>query len=168
MWTLHDFPAYGLLSGLTTKGFKVCPVCEPHTISCRSKIFRKNVYCNCHRRYLPQDHYFRGADAAFDGEACHEQPEEPLTRYQTIRRGYQSEAYIDGGSTEKDDEFPGKEHGVKRISTLYQLPYWRVNLQTHSLCILLSHLNINNMDHLWSLVNFVLQQPKKNDILYLM
>ena len=32
MWTLHDFPAYGLISGLTTKGFKACPVCGPHTI----------------------------------------------------------------------------------------------------------------------------------------
>ena len=52
MWTLHDFPAYGLLSGLTTKGFKACPVCGPHTISRRSKILRKNVYYNCHRRYL--------------------------------------------------------------------------------------------------------------------
>ena len=52
MWTLHDFPAYGLISGLTTKGFKACPVCGPHTISRRSKVLRKNVYCNCHRRYL--------------------------------------------------------------------------------------------------------------------
>ena len=52
MWTLHDFPAYGLISGLTTKGFKACPVCGPHTKSRRSKVLRKNVYCNCHRWYL--------------------------------------------------------------------------------------------------------------------
>ena len=114
MWTLHDFPAYGLLSGLTTKGFKACPVCGPHTISRRSKILRKNVYCNCHRRYLPQDHHFRGAHAAFDGVACPEMEKEPLTGNQTIRRGYQSETYIDGGGTEKDAEFPAREHGVKR------------------------------------------------------
>ena len=127
MWTLHDFPAYGLISGLTTKGFKGCPVCGPHTISRRSSILRKNVYCNCHRRYLPEDHYFRAADAAFDGNACHEMQEEPLNGNQTIRRGYQSEAYIDSGGTEKDDDFPAKEHGVKRVSALYQLPYWRVS-----------------------------------------
>ena len=127
MWTLHDFPAYGLISGLTTKGFKGCPVCGPHTISRRSKILRKNVYCNCHRRYLPEDHYFRGAAAAFDGEASHDTVAEPLTGNQTIWHGYQSEAYIDGGGTEKDDEFPAKQHGVKRVSALYQLPYWRVS-----------------------------------------
>ena len=95
----------------------------------------------------PQDHYFRGADAAFDGEACHEMEEEPLTGNQTIRRGYQSEAYMDGGGTEKDAEFPGKEHGVKRVPALYQLPYWRVSLQNHSPCMLLSLLITNNMDH---------------------
>ena len=144
MWTLHDFPAYGLLSGLTTKGFKACPVCGPHTISRRSKILRKNVYCNCHRRYLPRDHYFRGADAAFDGEACHEMDEDPLTGNQTIRRGYQSEAYLDGGGTEKDAEFPGKEHGVKRVSALYQLPYWRVSIHNYILYIFLTHIYTNN------------------------
>ena len=165
MWTLHDFPAYGLLSGLTTKGFKGCPVCGPHTVSRRSKILRKNVYCNCHRRYLPQDHYFRGADAAFDGEACHEQSEEPLTGNQTIRRGYQSEAYIDAGGTEKDADFPGKVHGVKRVSALYQLPYWRVSYQNHLLCILISHLNINHTLILWSLVKFGSQEPLEEVVL---
>ena len=127
MWTLHDFPAYGLISRLTTKGFKGCHVCGPHTISRRSKILRKNVYCNCHRRILQEAHYFRGAAAAFDGEACHETVPESLTGNQTIRRGRQSEAYFDGGGTEKDDEYPAKEHGVKRVSALYQLPYWRVS-----------------------------------------
>ena len=126
MWTLHDFPAYGLISGLTTKGFKAYPVCGPHTISRRSKLLQKNVYCNCHRRYLQEGHYFRAAHAAFDGEANHELESEPLTGNQTIRRGRESEAYIDGGGMEKDEEFPAKVHGVKRVSALYQLPYWRV------------------------------------------
>ena len=127
LWTLHDFPAYGLISGLTTKGFKACPVCGPHTISRRSKLLKKNIYCSCHRRYLPPDHYFRGAGAAFDNEASDLVEEAPLTGNQTIRRGRMSEAYTDGGGTEKDNAFPAKEHGVKRVSALYQLPYWRVN-----------------------------------------
>ena len=139
MWTLHDFPAYGLISGLTTKGFKGCPVCGPHTISRRSKILRKNVYCNSHRRFLQEDHYFRVAAAAFDGEAIHETVPEPLTGNQTIRRGAQSEAYLDGGGTEKDDEFPAKEHGVKRVSALYQLPYWRVSTASSSFILFASY-----------------------------
>jgi hypothetical protein len=134
MWTLHDFPALGLISGLTTKGFKGCPVCGPHTKSRRSKVLRKIVYCNCHRRYLRQDHYFRGAVDAFDNESNDELEEQPLTGNDTIRRGRQSEAYIDGGGTEKDDGFPAKEHGVKRVSALYQLPYWRVSAYNHNPC----------------------------------
>jgi hypothetical protein len=136
MWCLHDFPAYGLISGLTTRGFKGCPVCGPHTISRRSAILRKNVYCNCHRRYLRQDHHFRGADAAFDNEPNDEIESPPLTGNQTIRLGLQSEAYIDAGGTEKDNEFPAKEHGVKRVSALFQLPYWRVSAMFITFCIL--------------------------------
>ena len=149
MWTLHDFPAYGLISGLTVKGFKGCPVCGPHTVSRRSKVLRKNVYCNLHRRYLPEDHYFRGAVAAFDNEANVDTEEEPLTGNQTIRRGAQSERYIDSGGLEKDDAYPAKEHGVKRVSALYQLPYWRVSstkpyhLQDPCLCVHKSLLHSN-------------------------
>jgi hypothetical protein len=159
MWTLHDFPAYGLISGLTTKGFKGCLVCGPHTVSRRSKILRKNVYCSCHRRYLPENHYFRGVAAAFDGEASHETEAEPLTGNQTIRCGAQSEAYIDGGGTEKDDEFPAKEHGVKRISALYQLSYWRVSIANMSLLIVLVLFERDNMAvaYLLSIVVILIQ-----------
>ena len=41
MWTLHDFPTYGLISGQTIKGFKACPICRPHTVSHRSRILQK-------------------------------------------------------------------------------------------------------------------------------
>ena len=80
---------------------------------------QENVYYNCHRWYLQEDHYFRGAAATFDGEANHKMAAKPLTGNQTIWHGYQSEAYIDGGGTEKDDKFLAKEHGVKRVSALY-------------------------------------------------
>lgn len=96
------------------------------------EFYKKNLYCNCHRKYLPQDHYFRVADAAFDGEANHDVAQEPLTGNQTIRRGHESEAYIDGGGMEKDAQFPAKVHGVKRVSALYQLPYWRVSAQNQN------------------------------------
>ena len=86
-------------------------------------------------RYLPLNHHFRGAHAAFDGVACPQTCEEPWTGNQTIRRGTQSEAYLDVGGSEKDAEFPGKEHGVKRVSALFQLTYWRAGHETFWLCI---------------------------------
>jgi hypothetical protein len=154
-----------LISGLTTKGFKGCPVCGPHTVSRRSKILRKNVYWNCHRRYLQEDHYFRGATAAFDGEASHEIEAEPLTGNQTIRRGAQSEAYIDGGGTEKDDDFPAKLHGVKRVSALYQLSYWRVSCLNLSLFTVLVLLERDNMAEFYLLLIYVCITVKDADML---
>jgi hypothetical protein len=126
------------------------------------------MYCNCHRIYLPQEHYFRGAVAAFDGETCHQMEDEPLTGNQTIRRGYQSEAYIDGGGTEKDAKFPSKEHGVKKVSSLYQLSYWRVSLLNYSPFIVLFHFNTSNLTHSWLLHIFVSHKRCGNDILSLM
>ena len=31
LWTINDFPAYGNLSGCTTKGYKACPICGDNT-----------------------------------------------------------------------------------------------------------------------------------------
>jgi hypothetical protein len=33
LWTISDFPAYGLISGLCTNGYLACPICGPRTIS---------------------------------------------------------------------------------------------------------------------------------------
>jgi hypothetical protein len=37
MWTVSDFLAYGLISGLCTKGYLACPICGPNTISREAK-----------------------------------------------------------------------------------------------------------------------------------
>jgi Transposase family tnp2 len=35
LWTINDFPAYAMLSGWSTKGYLVCPVCGKVTDSRR-------------------------------------------------------------------------------------------------------------------------------------
>jgi hypothetical protein len=32
MWTIHDFPVYGLVMGCVIKGYKGCPICGPDII----------------------------------------------------------------------------------------------------------------------------------------
>jgi hypothetical protein len=44
IWYKHDFPAYGLLSGQVTKGYKGCPECGPNVSTRRSRALGKNVY----------------------------------------------------------------------------------------------------------------------------
>ena len=60
LWTINDFPAYGMLFGWSTHGKLACPICMH-----RSKAFwlgkgGKASWFDCHRCFLPMHHAFRG------------------------------------------------------------------------------------------------------------
>ncbi|KAK6782032.1 hypothetical protein RDI58_019828 [Solanum bulbocastanum] len=65
MWTINDFPAYGMLSGWMTAGKLECPYCMKDTKSFTLKHGRKNSWFDCHRQFLPPDHEFRRNKYAF-------------------------------------------------------------------------------------------------------
>lgn len=56
MWTIHDLPAYAIMSGWSTKGYLACPICneDSSSVSLRSKI----AYLGS-RRFLPENHIWR-------------------------------------------------------------------------------------------------------------
>ena len=64
LWTIHDFPAYGDVSGWSTKGYKACPICNVHITSEHSQ--NKFHYMG-HRRFLPRRHAFHREADKFDG-----------------------------------------------------------------------------------------------------
>ena len=59
MWTINDFPAYGMLFGWSTHGKLACPYCmennKAFTLANRGKAY----FFDCHRRFLPLNHRFR-------------------------------------------------------------------------------------------------------------
>ncbi|GFS37289.1 hypothetical protein Acr_00g0051170 [Actinidia rufa] len=65
LWTIHDWPAFGDISGWRTKGHYSCYTCndEPYFESLRSK----TAYIN-HRCYLPENHPERRKRAAYNGK----------------------------------------------------------------------------------------------------
>lgn len=65
LWTINDFPAYGMLSGWSTRGALACPCCHVETTSCHLKYSRKQCYMG-HRRFLPNDHPWRQNKSSFD------------------------------------------------------------------------------------------------------
>ncbi|XP_073121944.1 uncharacterized protein [Henckelia pumila] len=67
MWTINDFPAYGNVSGCTTKGRFSCPICGEDEFSMWLKYNRKFAYMG-HRRYLAHDHPFRKKKKWFNGK----------------------------------------------------------------------------------------------------
>ncbi|XP_058202924.1 uncharacterized protein LOC131317385 [Rhododendron vialii] len=55
-WTIHDFPAYGMMSRWSTKGYLACPICncDFSSVKLRSKIGYLGAHC-----WLPENHIWR-------------------------------------------------------------------------------------------------------------
>ena len=133
MWTVHDFPAYGLISGQTVKGYVACPICGGGTCSEHSGVLNKMVYLGC-RRFLSPDHRFRRSRAPFNNSV--EDLVFPNRRSGTeiLELGRARAEWLREGGVVDSDEDPVKQHGVKRASILFALPYWKVcdvNLVQH-------------------------------------
>ena len=125
MWTCHDFPAYGLVAGCVTKGYKGCPICGKNTISRRSNALKKNVYDSQYRRWLPAGHHWRTNTTSFNGAVEHRGPPEPIQVAEILRWGNLRDAFtLRGGIPRAED--PAREFGIKRVSALFSLPYWAV------------------------------------------
>jgi hypothetical protein len=88
MWTIHDFPTYGLVSGCITKGYEACPIFGPHelissgqrqrgSISRHPRALKKNVFTPGYRKWLSQHHTYKHMQTAFEAgcEFC-EKPSE--------------------------------------------------------------------------------------------
>jgi hypothetical protein len=65
MWTIGDFPAYGMLSGWSTAGRLACPVCMENTKAFRLQHGGKISWFDCHRCFLPKGHPYRGNKVEF-------------------------------------------------------------------------------------------------------
>ena len=59
MWTINDFPAYGMLSGWMMQGKLACPICMEDRKIFTLKYGRKNSQFDCHRRFLDINHTYR-------------------------------------------------------------------------------------------------------------
>lgn len=126
IWTIHDLQAYGMMAGCTTKGFKGCPICGPYTISRRSRSLSKNVMDNQHRRMLPLDNDMRYDCEHFRGGVDHNPPPPLITGAEVIEWGAEREAFLKDGGTRNSPNDPVHRHGIKRVSVLFRLPYWKV------------------------------------------
>jgi len=65
MWTINDFPTYGMLFGWSTAGKFACPICMNKSKAFSLKNGRKVTWFDCHRQFLPCNHVFRRNKEAF-------------------------------------------------------------------------------------------------------
>ncbi|KAL3679372.1 hypothetical protein R1sor_022328 [Riccia sorocarpa] len=117
MWTMHDYPGFGAISGFQTKGYCACSTCAYMLPYGWSYELRKVVYLQ-YFTFLPLDHPFRGvgADKNLD--------EPPIPRTMEWWRARWDP--VQTGNIQLD------ESGLRRWSILHELPYWK-SLQIHHL-----------------------------------
>jgi len=83
LWTIHDYPGYGDLSGWSTKGTYACAVCQSDTESIRLKHGRKESFMG-HRRFLDLSHPFRRDKKKFNNEEEHRIAPKRLSGYEVF------------------------------------------------------------------------------------
>jgi len=59
MWTINDFPAYGMLSGWSTHGKLACPYCMENNKAFTLTNRGKASFFDCHCCFLPHNHKYR-------------------------------------------------------------------------------------------------------------
>jgi hypothetical protein len=59
MWTINDFPAYGMVSGWNTHGKLACPYCMQHNKTFTLTNGGKASFFYCHRHLLSPNHRYR-------------------------------------------------------------------------------------------------------------
>ncbi|XP_056685679.1 uncharacterized protein [Spinacia oleracea] len=108
LWTINDFPAYSMLSGLSTKGYNACPVCIDFTPS--DRFGSKICYC-MYRKWLPADHPYRAQGSMFcEKFGTNEWGEAPsLPSGTDILREQEKVEYVYGNS-----KAPQKKRGRQR------------------------------------------------------
>ena len=127
IWTINDYPAYTLISGQSGKGYAGCPVCGEGTFAEHSREACKTVFLG-HRRWLRPNHHWRTARAAFNGRPNHDPPPVRQSGVTVRLRGAWRESFLQLGGRQNSQHDPVKKTGVKRVSILFELPYWQVSL----------------------------------------
>ncbi|KAA0049890.1 CACTA en-spm transposon protein [Cucumis melo var. makuwa] len=93
LWTINDFPAYGDLSGWSTKGYQACPICMDDRSSFG---IRGRISFMGHRRYLLENHVWHRS-RLHDGKierSSSQPPVTPTPKRHTQSRLLELEPYV--------------------------------------------------------------------------
>ncbi|XP_024178737.1 uncharacterized protein LOC112184731 [Rosa chinensis] len=153
LWTINDFPAYGNLSGCTTKGYKACPICGDTTSAIHLPHSRKMSY-GCHRKYLPRHHPYRREKKAFNNEQEFEVAPTPLSGEEVFKR-VEHINYEYGKGKKKNSDSAGTSSWKKK-SIFFNLEYWKSLHIRHALDVM--HIEKNVCE---SVIGTLLNMPSK-------
>ncbi|XP_071712435.1 uncharacterized protein [Rutidosis leptorrhynchoides] len=148
-YTINDFPAYGNLSGYSTKGKKECPIYEENTHSIWLTNCKKPEFM-WHRRELAENHPYRKKSDLFDGTIEERKLPPPLDGETTLSKVANINVVLGKKGF-------GPPKGIwKKKSIFWKLPYWKHLRVRH--CLDVTHIEKNVCE---SLIGLLLNIPRK-------
>ncbi|XP_068331574.1 uncharacterized protein [Pyrus communis] len=165
LWTISDFPAYGMLSGWSTHGYKACPHCMHDKESIYLPASRKICYMG-HQHFLEDNHRFRRQAITFNGRREHRSALRQWTGLQCLEElstlrftfGKPNKDASVGQRRRRTSSSTSSNSQWKKKSIFYELPYWRHLLIRHNLDVM--HIEKNICD---SVVGTLLDIEKSKD-----
>ncbi|KAL3618846.1 hypothetical protein CASFOL_037294 [Castilleja foliolosa] len=139
LWTINDFPAYGDLSGWSTKGYMACPACNKDTYSVK---LRNKICYMGHRRILPKDHPWRKDRKHFNGKREEDEAPISLTGEDVLSQLEKLPTRIPGKHSNKNRKRGEEELNWTKRSILFELPYWSKLKLRHNLDVMHTEKNI--------------------------
>jgi hypothetical protein len=124
MWTIHDFPGYGIVSCCQHQGYKACPPCGSNIVSRWSKELGKPVFEGS-RKWLQISHPYRTHPNAkhFDGKEELRRRPWTTTTTETLRQVQRTEDWVAEGNVLGAKGCPSHNTGIKQHSAMFELPY---------------------------------------------
>ncbi|KAJ7963996.1 Transposon protein, putative, CACTA, En/Spm sub-class [Quillaja saponaria] len=162
LWTISDFPAYGMLSGWSTQGRLACPICMERTKSFYLKNGGKCCWFDCHQQFLPMDHRFgRNKNDFKKGIVEKSPPPLRLSGIEVKTRVFKHPqiTFSRKSGRQKHRGF-GKNHNWTKRSIFLELSYWETNLIRYNLDVM--HIEKNVFDNVFKTLMNVKEKTKDN------
>jgi hypothetical protein len=162
MWTINDFPAYGMLSGWSTHGKLACPYCMENNKAFTLANGGKVSFFYCHRRFLPLNHRYRKNRIDFFVGRVEKDVASPRLSSEELHDIVLEYSDIVFGLQSGKEKFPGfgLTHNWVRGSIFWELPYWKTNLLCHNLDVM--HIEKNMFENIFNTVMDVKGKTKDN------
>ncbi|GLT95222.1 hypothetical protein SLE2022_129160 [Rubroshorea leprosula] len=160
MWTIIDFPGYGMVAGWSTHGQLSCPYCMEMTQSFYLQNGRKPCFFYCHRQFLPESHCFRFDQSNFlKGRVELGSPPPRLDGVSMRHRVENLPDVLFGKPFENQTiEGFGNIHNWVKMCIFWELPYWHDNLIRHNLDVM--HCEKNFFDNI---IHTIMNDNKTKD-----
>jgi hypothetical protein len=129
LWSIHDYLAYDKFISWCVHGRLNCPMRPDESNAFRLQHGRKVSFFDCHRRFLPLSHEFRGDKGLFQkGKSVRKEPSKRKLREDIIKILGELKESQNGGF-----EDYRKKHNWTHKSCLWELPYAKALILPHNI-----------------------------------